>query len=104
MELALIIICYHHLAKVFVFETIVKYVCINKFDFCMTDLIKGAIFDSGTAVGPLAYPPKGQVVRNTKKLAEFLNCPTSSSSEMIDCMRKIDVKHLVEQDFKFIVS
>lgn len=66
------------------------------------DLINGAILHSGSAFGSWSFAPKGQGVRNTKKLAEFLNCPTGSNQEMIECMRKVDVQEIVAQDVKFL--
>ncbi|KAF2902649.1 hypothetical protein ILUMI_03534 [Ignelater luminosus] len=67
------------------------------------DLISGAIAHSGTATAVWSLAPKGEALRNAKRLAEFLNCPNESKVEMIECLSKVDVHDILAQDKKFTV-
>jgi len=66
------------------------------------DLIHGAIAHSGIATGMWALAPKGQAEKNAKRLAKFLNCPTTSNKKMVECLKKVDAYDIVEQDTKFM--
>ncbi|KAF2885849.1 hypothetical protein ILUMI_20322, partial [Ignelater luminosus] len=65
------------------------------------DLINGAIMNSGTALGSWSFDSTGENAKNTKKLAKLLDCPTTSSLEMVECLRKVDAIKIVEQDKNF---
>lgn len=67
-------------------------------------LIHNAIAQSGTAFSNWALSPNDQGRRNSKKLAEVLNCPTSSTIEMTKCLKEIkDPMKFVEKDDIFMV-
>lgn len=57
-------------------------------------LFKKAIMSSGTAIKPwsLVTKPKEQ----TELLAKSLNCPIDNSSVLVDCLKKVKCKTLVE--------
>lgn len=59
---------------------------------------------SGTAFCTWALAPEDQGVRNAKKLAKLLKCPTKSSKDMVKCLKKVDAKKIIAQDKNFMVS
>lgn len=65
-------------------------------------LIKGAVAQSGNAVAAWAIAPPGEAVRNAKRLAEFLHCPTVSSGKMIECLRKVNAADIIKQEIKYL--
>ncbi|CAH0557951.1 unnamed protein product [Brassicogethes aeneus] len=65
------------------------------------DLISGGISQSGTPLCIWAHAPEGEGIKNGKKLAKSLGCPTNNNERMVDCLRKIDANKLVEQDSVF---
>nr|CAI5841374.1 unnamed protein product [Callosobruchus analis] len=40
---------------------------------------------------------------NSKKLAKIFNCPTDCTREMVECLKKVDAKRIIEQDEKFML-
>ncbi|KAF2902140.1 hypothetical protein ILUMI_04048 [Ignelater luminosus] len=66
------------------------------------DLISGAISHSGTALGTWGLSTREESVNTGRRLAQFLNCPTDPSKEMVECLRKIDAYDIVKQDTKFL--
>lgn len=66
-------------------------------------LFNGAIAHSGMAYALWALPSTAQTIRNSKKLAQLLNCPTHDSEEMVECLREVDVYEIVETDVEFFV-
>ncbi|KAK5638330.1 hypothetical protein RI129_012625 [Pyrocoelia pectoralis] len=63
------------------------------------DLISGAIIQSGTAFAPWAITLNP--LDNAKKLANYLNCPTSSSEAIVECLKTVNAYEIVEQDTRF---
>ncbi|KAF2902811.1 hypothetical protein ILUMI_03376 [Ignelater luminosus] len=66
------------------------------------DLINGAIVQSGTALDGWCLARNNEEVKNTKKLAKFLNCTALSNKAVIECIKKINVDIIVKQDAKFL--
>ncbi|XP_017783885.1 PREDICTED: venom carboxylesterase-6-like [Nicrophorus vespilloides] len=66
-------------------------------------LFRASISESGTALGSWSVAPPKYAYDVGRKLARILNCPSESSSEMIDCMRKIDAKRFYDvlHEFQF---
>ncbi|CAH1119496.1 unnamed protein product [Phaedon cochleariae] len=60
-------------------------------------LFHGAIMESGTALCPWAFDQNSMGHTYSKQLAESLNCPTKSSADMLECLRKFDPKTIVEK-------
>ena len=54
-----------------------------------------AIAQSGSALSPLTFQHT-KVEHYSKVLAEDLNCPTSPSREMVNCLRGKDAKEIGE--------
>ncbi|CAG9859231.1 unnamed protein product [Phyllotreta striolata] len=61
-------------------------------------LFKQAISESGTTLCGWTLSENNETINNTNKLAKALNCPTDSSKDMVDCLRKIDARKIIEQD------
>ncbi|KAF2899652.1 hypothetical protein ILUMI_06512 [Ignelater luminosus] len=59
------------------------------------DLIHGVISESGNALSKwaLALRNEGQIL--TKRLAQSFNCPTHTSYEIMECLKKIDAYDLI---------
>ncbi|KAI7815490.1 carboxylesterase [Rhyzopertha dominica] len=66
-------------------------------------LFHRGISHSGTALCPWAFGKQETGVSNSRKLAEFFKCPTKNSKEMVQCLRKVDAKEIIEQDIQFMV-
>ncbi|CAH1963415.1 unnamed protein product [Acanthoscelides obtectus] len=66
-------------------------------------LFKRAIMQSGTAFCTWALSGKDEVLTNSKKLAKLFNCPTDCSKKMVECLKKVEAKHFIEQDVKFML-
>ncbi|KAF2887968.1 hypothetical protein ILUMI_18205, partial [Ignelater luminosus] len=64
-------------------------------------LFSRVIAHSGSAYALWALPSTAQTIKNSKKLAQLLNCPTSSSKDMVECLREVDVHEIVERDEEF---
>ncbi|KAK5647001.1 hypothetical protein RI129_005465 [Pyrocoelia pectoralis] len=64
------------------------------------DLISGAIIQSGTALAPWAITLKP--LDNAKRLANYLNCPTSSSEAIVECLKTVHSYEIVKQDTRFM--
>ncbi|CAG9859234.1 unnamed protein product [Phyllotreta striolata] len=66
-------------------------------------LFNNAILQSGTTLCGWALSENDETIKNTHKLAKALNCPTESSQDMVECLRKVDARTFVELDeiFKF---
>lgn len=67
-------------------------------------LFHGAVSQSGTAQCSWTLAPKDQAVRNAKKLAAALNCPTEPSKDLVNCLSKVDAYNIIEQDQIFMVN
>ncbi|VEN46101.1 unnamed protein product, partial [Callosobruchus maculatus] len=65
-------------------------------------LFKRAILQSGTAFCTWALSGQNEVLTNSKKLAKIFNCPTDCTKGMVDCLKKVDAKSIIEQDEKFM--
>uniref|UniRef100_A0A1Y1MMB3 Carboxylic ester hydrolase n=2 Tax=Photinus pyralis TaxID=7054 RepID=A0A1Y1MMB3_PHOPY len=63
------------------------------------DLVSGAILQSGTAFAPWAITLKPLV--NAQRLASYLNCPSTSSEAIVECLSTKDSSDIVEQDKRF---
>nr|CAH7768495.1 unnamed protein product [Callosobruchus chinensis] len=66
-------------------------------------LFQRAILQSGTAFCTWALSGRNEVLTNSKKLAGIFNCPTDCTKEMVDCLKKVDAKSIIEQDDKFML-
>ncbi|XP_057668187.1 juvenile hormone esterase-like [Diorhabda carinulata] len=66
-------------------------------------LFSRAILQSGTTLCPWGLSENKETENNSKKLAEALNCPTDSSENTIECLRKVDAEKFVELDEIFKV-
>lgn len=69
----------------------------------LADLIHGAISQSGNALTPWSVAPGDEGTIHAKKLASLLNCPTSPSSEMVECLRKVEPYDIIALDKAFMV-
>nr|QYA71947.1 carboxylesterase [Anoplophora glabripennis]QYA71999.1 carboxylesterase [Anoplophora glabripennis] len=67
-----------------------------------TGLFQSIIAQSGTALCTWAVAGKGEGVSNSKKLAKLFDCPTESSMEMVECLRKINATLIIGQDTEFM--
>lgn len=63
----------------------------------VTDLFKQVITQSGNALCPHAFTNVKSYYDKAKSLGTLLNCPTNDTHQMIDCLRKVDARKLVEQ-------
>nr|ASM90852.1 putative juvenile hormone esterase 1 [Colaphellus bowringi] len=66
-------------------------------------LFKGAILQSGTPLCPWAFSENNENLKNSQKLARSLNCPTEPTTEMVECLRKVDALTIIKQDEIFKV-
>lgn len=66
-----------------------------------TGLFHRAIAQSGSAKCPWAL--QYDVGEYTKEVAEILNCPTSSSQELVDCLRTKDAEEIVKTREQYMV-
>ena len=64
-------------------------------------LFHGSIGLSGTALNPFAYQSKP--AEKAKKLGALFNCPTNDSARMINCLRKVPVRRLLNATAQFQV-
>ncbi|XP_077999757.1 carboxylesterase 5A-like [Glandiceps talaboti] len=61
-------------------------------------LIAGSLPQSGNAMTPWAvYRSPHDPLDNARELAELVNCPTTSSSDIVDCLRAKPWQELVDQ-------
>ncbi|XP_076663588.1 uncharacterized protein LOC143366404 [Andrena cerasifolii] len=60
-------------------------------------LFKQVITQSGNGLCPHAFTDDKSYYDKAKSLGAHLNCPTDDSHKMIDCLRKVDARKLVEQ-------
>lgn len=67
-------------------------------------LFKGVISQSGTSFCVWAHAPKGENVQKAKKLGKPVGCPTTTSEELVECLREIDPMVMVKLDREFMVS
>ncbi|XP_063931967.1 juvenile hormone esterase-like isoform X2 [Zophobas morio] len=65
-------------------------------------LFSTAISQSGTAHCLWAVAPDGQALRHATMLAQEFGCSTESSSELVECLRKVPVYDLVAKDHIFM--
>lgn len=68
------------------------------------DLLFAGISQSGTALCSWALEPRGHETKNTKKLAESLDCPTDDSASLVECLRKRSAYEIIGKDRIFEVS
>lgn len=61
------------------------------------------ISQSGTGVGYWALAPNEQGIRNARKLASSFNCSTTSSEEMVKCLKNVDASEITERQHAFYV-
>ncbi|XP_072375762.1 venom carboxylesterase-6-like [Diabrotica undecimpunctata] len=66
-------------------------------------LFTKAILQSGTTLCPWTFSENQETEKNSRKLAKALNCPTDSSQEMVECLRKVEARTFVELDDIFKV-
>ncbi|KAF5307863.1 hypothetical protein FQR65_LT06595 [Abscondita terminalis] len=66
------------------------------------DLVFAGISSSGI-LAPWALALKGEAKHNARLLAKHLNCPTTSSTELVECLRTIKALDIVKQSEKFMV-
>ncbi|KAF2902810.1 hypothetical protein ILUMI_03375 [Ignelater luminosus] len=66
------------------------------------DLISGTIAQSASALSGWALGSNEKQIKNAKRLAEFLNCPTSPNDRMVDCLRKVEANEIVKQEPKYL--
>ncbi|KAG5884998.1 hypothetical protein JTB14_025344 [Gonioctena quinquepunctata] len=66
-------------------------------------LFKTAILQSGTTLCSWAFSENNENLKNSRKLARALNCPIEPTTEMAECLRKVDANTIIEQDGIFKV-
>ena len=64
-------------------------------------LFHGSLGLSGSAVNPFAFQTKP--AEKAKKLGALFNCPTNDSTRMINCLRKVPVRQLINATAQFQV-
>ncbi|KAF5288889.1 hypothetical protein FQA39_LY03768 [Lamprigera yunnana] len=67
------------------------------------DLLFAAISSSGISLASWALAEEGESKREAKRLAEFLDCPTTSSQAIVDCLRRRDASEIVKATKLFAV-
>ncbi|XP_054269843.1 juvenile hormone esterase-like [Macrosteles quadrilineatus] len=67
-------------------------------------LFSRAISQSGTAVSSFALIGKGKAKRDTEKLADKLNCFSTSSEEILNCLQDKTATELLQQFLKLLKS
>lgn len=67
-------------------------------------LFHSAISQSGAALVPWSVVPVQLAINRTHALAKLTNCPAASTVELLNCLKKIQAKTLVELQPKFHVS
>ncbi|KAK4880603.1 hypothetical protein RN001_008749 [Aquatica leii] len=65
------------------------------------NLVFAGISSSGITPTAWSLAQKGNGIRNAKRLANYLNCPTTSNTEMVDCLRKVSAEDIIIQTNKF---
>lgn len=70
----------------------------------MKDLINGVLAQSGDSTVFWALSANDETQKNSKKLATLLNCPTEITEEMKNCLQKVEVNQILEQDRQFMVN
>ncbi|KAK0176050.1 hypothetical protein PV328_000227 [Microctonus aethiopoides] len=66
-------------------------------------LIHRGISESGTALCPWVLTRPGLAVMQAKRLGEFLNCPTTNSLALVECLREKKAVEIIATDRKFQV-
>uniref|UniRef100_A0A1Y1LUC1 Carboxylic ester hydrolase n=1 Tax=Photinus pyralis TaxID=7054 RepID=A0A1Y1LUC1_PHOPY len=61
-----------------------------------------AISQSGTIFNVWAFMDKSMVVGNTRRLADHVGCATYDNVKMVECLRSVDAKKLMEVRFSFM--
>ncbi|CAG9859232.1 unnamed protein product [Phyllotreta striolata] len=61
-------------------------------------LFNKAIIQSGTSMCPWGLSENDETIKNSFKLGKALNCPTESSQDMVECLRKVDARTFIELD------
>ncbi|KAL3282172.1 hypothetical protein HHI36_005366 [Cryptolaemus montrouzieri] len=59
-------------------------------------LFKGIISQSGSSLCVWSQNTKEENIKNAEKLAKHFGCPTDTSSELVECLKKVEVSKLVE--------
>ncbi|KAF2889060.1 hypothetical protein ILUMI_17113, partial [Ignelater luminosus] len=65
-------------------------------------LFTAAIAHSGASNSLWTIAPKGQAIRNTKRLGKLLNCTTNSTKDLVECLRKVKAFDIVKKDNAFM--
>ncbi|XP_045470486.1 venom carboxylesterase-6-like isoform X2 [Harmonia axyridis] len=65
-------------------------------------LFKGVISQSGTSFCVWSHAPAGENKIKAKKLGQLVGCPTTSSKELVECLRGIDPMVFVKHDRDFM--
>lgn len=71
--------------------------------YTVQDLINGAIIQSGSAGASYAVGSIERSLLNAKRLGEYLNCSSTSTVDLINCLRNFDAREIVTQEAKFSV-
>ncbi|KAK4880605.1 hypothetical protein RN001_008751 [Aquatica leii] len=66
------------------------------------NLIFAGISSSGITPAGWSLAPKGSGIRNAKRLANYLSCPTTSNTEMVKCLKKVSAKDIIIQSNRFL--
>ncbi|KAL0277570.1 UNVERIFIED_CONTAM: hypothetical protein PYX00_004808 [Menopon gallinae] len=66
-------------------------------------LFHRAILQSGTATCPWALAEPGVTRNNTVKLAELLECPSSTTKDLVKCLREKPFEDILMTDVHFLV-
>ncbi|XP_046608323.1 esterase E4-like isoform X1 [Neodiprion virginianus] len=61
------------------------------------------ITESGSALSIRCFRPKTTYVRRATELAELLDCPTDSTTGLVDCLRNRDAKEIIGTKSSFYV-
>jgi carboxylesterase type B len=69
----------------------------------LTGLFHRGISQSGTALCFWALAANGSSSHQAKKLASLLDCPTSPTVELVDCLRTKDARDIIATDKQFMV-
>lgn len=63
-----------------------------------TGLFQRYISQSGTSLCLWAFVDPEDSVDNAMKLGKHLDCPTTNSKALVDCLKKVDISRLVNSD------
>nr|XP_018910757.1 PREDICTED: esterase FE4-like [Bemisia tabaci] len=59
-------------------------------------LFKRCVSLSGVVQNPYSFAPLVNISTPSKKLAELVECPTEPSESLVDCMRNVDFRRLIQ--------